>query len=60
MKKYISWLLLPLFFLLSLFTTKPIPATAQSVSPTAGIYACILGDNTYFYTAANDQSGLFL
>ena len=42
----------------------PIPMSAinspTTVAPTVGSYACVLGDNTFFYTAADEKSGLFL
>ena len=38
----------------------PIQATADVLYPTVGDYACILSDDTYFYTAAEGRTGLFL
>lgn len=65
MKKFILSAFLPLFFFLCLVfpSTVPMRAIAEntpSSSPTAGGYACILGDDTFFYTARDEKRGLFL
>lgn len=66
MKKYISWaiaVLLWLFALLSpvqqtvVFATPNIPSAPKL---SVGGYACILSNSTYFYTEADEKSGLFL
>ena len=38
----------------------PVQASAQTVVPIAGDYACILSDDVYFYANADGRRGLFL
>ncbi len=62
MKKAILRALFALFlFLYS--TLLPYSFTVETVraaTPSAGNYACILSDNTYFYSSADERRGLFL
>ncbi len=73
MKKLFLSAILPLFFILHIFSYSTVPkgqaepffalshATAVAEStPAAGDYACILSDAAFFYTAAEDSRGLFL
>ncbi len=59
MKKFISWLLLPVFYLLSLLSIPVRSTKADELSPAVGSYACVLTD-AYFYSQPTDQNGLFL
>ena len=38
----------------------PKPLTAQANEPVTGTYACILQENTFFYSAPDERRGLFL
>ncbi len=73
MKKLLLSAILPLFFILHIFSYSSIPkgqaeslfALPQTVAaaestPAAGDYACILSDGVFFYTAAEESRGLFL
>lgn len=63
MNKRILRAFLPIFLFLSLcfgsFLPTPFTASANSV-PTAGDYACILEDETFFYAVPEEKRGLFL
>ncbi len=56
MKKLLFTAILSLCFL----TATPLPVRTATAEPSAGSYACILQENTYFYTAPEDRRGLFL
>ena len=71
MKRFFLWAFLPLFILLSAFSTFPHPANvpasrtaitaaAASSSPVTGDYACILTNDTFFYSSPDERRGLFL
>ena len=62
MKKFILSAFLPLlYFLYSLFSPLTAPIVyAAATQATAGGYACILGDETFFYSARDEKRGLFL
>ena len=57
MKKYMLSLLTILFYLLCAFT--PLPVQSSKADGTAS-YACVLEENTFFYTARDEKQGLFL
>ncbi len=59
MKKCILTTILSVFLLLSAFCT-PQLRTAQAVTPSSGEYACVLEENAFFYSAPDEQRGLFL
>ncbi len=62
MKKFILSAFLPLlYFLYSLFSPLcTLSVKADTSQATAGGYACILGDETFFYSARDEKRGLFL
>ena len=67
MKKFILSALLPflyfLYALFPLFSPQSLSAeqsSMQTVENTAGSYACILSDESFFYTARDEKRGLFL
>ena len=61
MKKFLSraWIAL-LLFLYMVFLPFPQSVAHAEDTPSSGDYACILSDNTYFYSAADDRRGLFV
>lgn len=62
MKKFILSVFLPLLLFLSAsfpVFQPPLSATADA-SPTTGSYACVLNENTYFYSTRDEKRGLFL
>jgi hypothetical protein len=59
MKKGILTTILSIFLLLCAFFTPQI-RTAQALSPSSGEYACVLEENAFFYSAPDEQRGLFL
>lgn len=59
MKKCICTTILSLILLLFAFYTPQI-RTAHAVTPTSGEYACVLDENAFFYSAPDEQRGLFL
>lgn len=63
MKKLFLRAILPLLIFLSLCfvsVTPPLLASAQTVTPVAGTYACVLTDTAYFYLSPNGKDGVFL
>ena len=59
MKKCILTTILSVFLLLCAFFT-PQLRTAHAVTPASGEYACVLEENAFFYSAPDEQRGLFL
>ena len=65
MKKFILSVFLPLLYFLSFaFSTfaavAPAKADSSVLASVVGSYACVLNDNTYFYSSRDGKNGLFL
>ncbi len=59
--KLISLLFAWLFLLLGVHApAERVCLAVQAETPAAGSYACILEENTFFYSAADERTGLFL
>ncbi len=59
MKKCILTTILSVFLFICAFYT-PQLRIAQAAAPTSGEYACVLEENAFFYSAPDEQRGLFL
>ena len=58
MKKFFFSTILSLLFAYAIPLTPLL--TAQAQTPSTGAYACILGENTFFYADPDERKGLFL